>query len=331
MKLFIIANNFKRASFRQRIEIYLDILRNNGINCEVALFPRGSWSRWKLLRRCSDFDAVLLHKKTLNFVDAFWLRHYAKKVIFNFDDAIMYYDKQPERKPSRHKHKNPFKRTIKLSSLVIAGNTYLAEHAKKFNSNVEILATGLNTTEYRCQAEEKTDDKIRLVWIGSGSTVKYLAEIRPALEKIGKRFDNVVLRVVCNDFFDLQNMAIEKRPWSLETQYTDLATSDIGLAPLPDDRFTRGKCGFKILQYASVGLPVIASPVGVNTDLVKSNVNGFVAGDINQWVEGISNLIENPQLIKQMGQKNLEMVKDYDIDAIGKRFIKLLKQSINNV
>lgn len=331
MELFVIANNFKRASFRQRIEIYLDILRNSDINCEVALYPRSSWSRWKLLRRCSDFDAILLHKKTLNFFDAFWLRCYAKKVIFNFDDAIMYYDKQPERTPSRHKHKNPFKRTIKLSSLVIAGNTYLAEHAKKFNSNVEILPTGLNTATYRCQAEKKDDDKIRLVWIGSRSTLKYLAEIRPALEKIGERFDNVVLRIVCNDFFDLQNMAIEKRPWSLETQYTDLTTSDIGLAPLPNDRFTRGKCGFKILQYASAGLPVIASPVGINTDLVKPDVNGFLAEDINQWVEGISRLIENRQLIKQMGQKNLEMVKDYDIDAVGKRFVKLLKQSINNV
>ena len=71
MKLFVITNNFKRASFRQRIEIYLDVLRDNGINCEVALYPRGSWLRWKLLRRCSDFDAVLLHKKTLNFLDAF--------------------------------------------------------------------------------------------------------------------------------------------------------------------------------------------------------------------------------------------------------------------
>ena len=332
MKLFIIANNFKRASFRQRIEIYLDILRSNDIDCQVTLYPRGNWSRWKLLKRCSDFDAVLLHKKTLNFLDAFWLRHYAKKVIYNFDDAIMYYDKQPERTPSRHKHKNPFKRTVKLSSLIIAGNTYLAEHAKKFNSNVEILPTGLNTAAYnRCRTEKKADGKIRLVWIGSRSTVKYLAQIVPALEKIGERFDNVVLRMVCDNFFDLKNMAVEKRPWSLETQYTDLASSDIGLAPLPDDRFTRGKCGFKILQYASAGLPVIVSPVGVNTDLVKTGINGFVATDINEWVEGLGRLIENPRLIKQMGQNNLEMVKEYDIEAIGKRFVKLLKQSINNV
>lgn len=330
MRLFVISNNLKRASFRQRIEVYLDILRGADINCEVILYPRGNWARWKLLRRSSDFDAVLLHKKTLNFFDAFWLRRYARKVIYNFDDAVMYYDEHPGRTPSRRRHQKPFERTVKLAGMVIAGNSYLAEHAKKFNSNVEILPTGLDTYAYKRQAGTKTDDIIRLVWIGSRSTLKYLLQIKPALEEIGSRFDKVVLRIVCDEFFDLQKMKVEKRRWSLETQEMDLATSDIGLAPLPDNRFTRGKCGFKILQYASAGLPVVASPVGVNSDLIKSNVTGFLAADIHQWVDRIAQLVENRQLMRKMGKENQTAVKDFDINIIGERLSKLIRKCLDS-
>jgi len=254
MKLLILTYNPARPSFRQRIELYLDILRDAGINCKVFLYPRGSFARWKVLKKCRDFDAVLLQKKTLNFFDAMLLRQYARKVIYDFDDAIMYSD-NPDRKCSRHKYIKPFERTIKLSDMIMAGNSYLAEHAKKFNSNVEIVPTGLDTNHYQCRPQEKNDRQIRLVWIGSRVTLKYLSKIAPALEEIGRLFDNVVLRIICDDFFDLQNMKVEKRPWSLETQACDLASSDIGLAPLCDNRFTRGKCGFKTLQYAASGLP----------------------------------------------------------------------------
>jgi len=299
-----------------------------GIECQTVLYPRDNWSRWKLLRNCRSFDAVFLHKKTLNFFDAFWLRRYSRKVIFNFDDAIMYYDTHPEKEPSRRKHKNPLKRTIKLANLVIAGNSYLAEHAIPFNSNVIVLPTGLDTKSYKCRSAASSDDKIRLVWIGSKSTLKYLAEIRPALEEIGQKFDNVVLRIICDDFFDLQQMAVEKCQWSLKTQESDLSACDIGLAPLPDNNFTRGKCGFKILQYAAAGLPTVASPVGVNADLVQNDVTGFLVENIHQWTEKISRLIEDIQLRKKMGQNSLTMVKDYDIEVTGERVVKLIKQAI---
>ena len=330
MQLLAISNNLKRASFRQRIEVYLDILRDADINCKVVLYPRGNWARWKLLRSCLDFDVVLLHKKTLNFFDAFWLRRYARKVIYNFDDAIMYYDEHPERTPSRRKHQKPFERTLKLADMVIAGNSYLAEHAKKFNSNVEILPTGLDTGAYNRQTKAETDDIIRLVWIGSRSTLKYLLQIKPALEEIGSRFDKVVLRIVCDDFFDLQNMKVEKHQWSLETQEMDLATSDIGLAPLPDNRFTRGKCGFKILQYASAGLPAVASPVGVNTELIKSNVNGFLAADITQWIDRITQLVENRQLMRKMGEENQAVAKNFDINIIGEQLSQLIRKCLDS-
>jgi glycosyltransferase involved in cell wall biosynthesis len=328
MKLLIISNNLSRASFRQRIEINLAFLRNVGIEYEVASYPESNLARWKLLRKCRLFDAVFLHKRRMNFFDAIIFRKYARHIIYDFDDAVMFDDQNPERySPKRQRS---FERTVKLADIVLAGNAYLAEKALAFNCNVHVLPTGLATSDYRCETSREKDGIIRLVWIGSQSTLPYLAEIRPALEKIGEKYDNVVLRMICDNFFDLKQMKVEICPWALNTQGPDLALSDIGLAPLPNDPFTRGKCGFKILQYASAGLPVVASPIGVNADLVRDGVNGIVAGNIQQWVDAISSLIEDKQLMRKMGHNGLAMVKDYDVDAIGIRFAELIKQSISN-
>ncbi len=323
MNLLVVTNNPSRASFKQRIGVYLDILRRNDIDCEVAKLPSGSLGRRKLFKRAVNFDGVFLHKKALNFFDAFWLRRYARKVIYDFDDAIMYSDKHPDR-PS-HKRQKSFQRTVKLVDMVIAGNRYLAGHARKFNGNIEVLATGLDVSDYKQDVSLSGDGKIRLVWIGSKSTLPYLAEIKPALEEIGSRFDNVILRIICDDFFDLQNMEVEEHRWSLETQAVDLAQSHIGLAPLPDNRFARGKCGFKILQYSAAGLPVIASPVGTNAEYIQEGTNGFLARDCSDWIEKTSTLLKNPQLRRQMGQAGRAEVRQFDLKVLGKQLVNLIK------
>ena len=324
MNLLVLTNNPERASFRLRIEVYLDVLRDNGIECEVVRFPAGSLARRKLFKQTANFDAVFLHKKRLNSLDAFWLRRYAAKVIYDFDDAIMYSDKHPDR-PSR-KRQESFQRTVKLADMVIAGNSYLAEHARKLNPNVEVFPTGLDTHAYELKVEPTNDAKLRLVWIGSGSTLKYLAGIKPALEEIGSCFDNVILRIICDDFFDLWNMKVEKCLWSEYKQAIDLATGDIGLAPLPDNHFTKGKCSFKILQYAAAGLPVVASPVGSNAEYVQEGVNGFLAGDCSEWVDKMSRLLTDSQLRKQMGQAGREDVKQFDLRVIGKQLCRLIRE-----
>jgi hypothetical protein len=322
VNLLVVTSNRARASFRQRVAIYLDTLRTSGIDCEVAQLPRGSLARRKLFKRAADFDGVFLHKKGLNFFDAFCLRRYSKRVLYDFDDAIMYDDKRPERQ--NRKRQKSFQRTVELADTVAAGNSYLAEHARKFNSNVEVLPTGLDINAYKLQTDAENDGKIRLVWIGSKSTLCYLAEIKPALEEVGSRFDNVVLRIICDDFFDMGNMDVEKHRWSLERQTVDLVTSDIGLAPLPDNRFTRGKCGFKILQYAAAGLPVIASPVGVNREHVRDGATGFHAANSPQWVERISKLIENRELREQMGRACRREAGEFDVSVLGRRFVNLI-------
>jgi len=322
MNLLVLTNNPDRPSFRQRIEVHFDLLRRSGINCQVARFPAGLAARCRFLKRAADFDAVFLHKKKLNFMEVPLLRRYAKKIIYDFDDAVMYKPSAPQSRSLTNFMR--FRLTVKLADLVIAGNSYLAEHARKFNSNVEVLPTGLDTKAYKVPAKPKSDGKIRLVWIGSKSTLRYLIELKPALEEIGSRFGNVVLRIICDDFIDLEKMPVEKHRWSEQTQVADLATSDIGLAPLPDNRFTRGKCGFKILQYAAAGLPVIASPVGVNADYVRDNLTGLLASDTSQWIDRIARLVQDPQARMRMGAGALKSVESFDLNVIGEQLASLI-------
>jgi glycosyltransferase involved in cell wall biosynthesis len=326
MKILVIISNPKRASFRQRIAVHLDTLRANEIYCKVVKLPPGPLARRKLFQQATDYDCVILHKKALNYLNAIWLRRYSRKIVYDFDDAIMYDASNPDR-PSLKRQK-AFQRTVSLVDMVIAGNSYLAEHAIKFSKNVKILPTGLNTKPYMTQTKPNKEDDIRLVWIGSRSTLRYLAEIKPALEEIGSRFNNIVLRIICDYFFDLQNMKVEKHEWSLKTEVSDLISSDIGLAPLPDNRFTRGKCGFKILQYASASLPIVTSPVGVNSEYVRDGVTGFQALSIPQWIDRITELIKDTELRKRMGQTGRIYVEKYDIDIIGKNLSSLLDKCI---
>ncbi len=326
MNLLIISNNPSRASFRQRIEIYLEILRCNSINCEIAKLPSEKSARLGLFKQATNFDCVFLQKKCLNFFDALCLRKYSKKIIYDFDDAMMYSPKKPD--SDRTSHFRLFHRTAKLADMIIAGNPYLAEHARRLNRNVKVLPTGLDTKAYRPEIKLKGDGKIRLVWIGSKSTLQYLAEIKPALEQIGQRYDSVVLRIICDDFFELQNMEVEKCQWSLEKQVEDLATSHIGLAPLPDNRFTRGKCGFKILQYEAANLPVVTSPVGVNSEYVRNGVMGYHASNIRQWIDRVSELIDDIELRKKMADAGRAQAQRFDITVIGKTLYSFITECI---
>jgi glycosyltransferase involved in cell wall biosynthesis len=326
MKLLIISHNPNRASFRQRIDVYLDILRQNDIDCTIGVLPLGWLARRNLFKSARRFDAVFLHKKKLALPDAFWLRRYSKKLIYNFDDAVMYNENNPSRNsPLRLMS---FRRTVRMADMVLVGSRYLAEHARKYNSKVEILPLGLKVDSYNVADQPKTDDKTRLVWIGSRSSLNYLEEIKPAIEAVGSKFQNVVLRIIGDTFFDLPDMPVEKMQWSEQTRSLGLVTSDIGLAPLPNNRFTKGKCSFKVLEYSAAGLPVVASPVGTNVDNIQQSVTGFFAVDPDEWIGQITLLINDAQLRKKMGQQGRRFAQQFDVAVIGKRLCGIIKKCL---
>jgi uncharacterized protein YbaR (Trm112 family)/glycosyltransferase involved in cell wall biosynthesis len=212
-----------------------------------------------------------------------------------------------------------------MMDVMIAGNEYLAGYARRYCKKVHILPTGLDTQHIRCMVCEKDPNEIRLVWIGSESTLKYLAELRPVLEQIGKTHENVVLRIIADKFFDLEHMSVQKNLWSIDKQVFDLVECDIGLSPLPDNRFTRGKCGFKILQYFAAGLPVIASPVGVNEKFIKESNAGLLALTFSEWKDAIEKMVKGIAVYRQLGQNGEEYVQAYDRSVISKELCSIIK------
>jgi len=170
-------------------------------------------------------------------------------------------------------------------------------------------------------------EKVTLGWIGDHGSIHYLEKMRPILEGIGDRYSQVELKIVCDTFFDCERMKVIKKHWNPEEEVADLQGFDIGLMPLVDDPWSWGKCGFKIVQYQGVGVPVVCTPVGINRDLVKDGVNGFYAMTPGEWEDRLSLLIDNPALREKMGREGRKRVlENFTLQACAPRLFSILKR-----
>jgi len=325
MNLLIISNNPKRGSFRDRIGNYLDVMAAHGIVPTVEVPKKSLIERARQYRRLDRYDAVLLHKKCLSLFDVTFFNPQKAKVIFNYDDAIMFNDKGI---PTRT-HVRRFRRSLRRADAVLVGSSYLAQQAAPYHNNIKILPLGLKTERYHCTDARKEDGKVRLVWVGRPVTLAYLEQLKTAIQELAGRYPNLILRLVCEEFIDMEGVAVEKIPWTPETRYRALAEADIGLAPLPDNPFTRGKCSFKVLEYSASGLPVVASPVGTNPDHVKDGVTGYLATTCDQWLEKLAVLLDNPTLRREMGARGREFSRDFDSSIVGGRLCDLILQTVS--
>jgi glycosyltransferase involved in cell wall biosynthesis len=226
------------------------------------------------------------------------LRAAARYLVFDFDDAIFV------RSSGEHSISKlaRFGRTLSACDQVWAGNAYLADRAARFNSQVTVVPTAVDTAKYQV-SPAKPDASIDLVWIGSSSTRKHLMTILPALERAAERIPALRLKVIADFDIPMKALKILAVRWTADGEAEALASSHIGIAPLPDNDFTRGKCGLKILQYMAAGLPVVGSPVGVNADLVRADVTGYTARTDDEWVSGVERLAADRALRERLGEK----------------------------
>ena len=165
-----------------------------------------------------------------------------------------------------------------------------------------------------------------LGWIGSRSTTRYLELIRGPLAELGRRYSELKLCLIGAGEFEVEGLETVRRDWSLDTEVEDLRMLDIGLMPLPSDPWTRGKGGYKLLQYLSVGVPVVASPVGINSEIVEEGVSGLLAACDDEWVACLGRLIEQPELRRIMGRAGRErMVARYSLEQNSHRLLKILE------
>ena len=339
--LFLVLHRKDRSpGQRYRHEQYLDYLKSKGMECtfspllsekedrifysEGNLFSKSVIGLKALLKRLRDvfrahkFDFVYIYRDAF-FFGTFFERMMTKKgarIIYDFDDAIWLMDKNPKQGVF-NLLKNPEKtaRIIGLSDRIIVGNKYLKEYAEQFSKNVLVIPSTINMDHYNIKKEKK--DRVCIGWTGSFSTVKHFETVIPALESIKNKYgDQVYFKVIGDPNYNNRQLDIEGTKWKSESEARDLSELDIGLMPLPDDEWSRGKCAMKGLQYMALSIPTIMSPVGVNKDIVIDGVNGMLASTTEEWIIKLSELIENPTLRKEMGDAGKKTVeKDFSTAA----------------
>jgi hypothetical protein len=326
-RLLVLTRERSAAPFRQRIEPYLRGLEARGLGSEVVELARSAWERRRQLQAARDARGLVLHRKTLTAWDAAALGR-AGPIVYDFDDAVMVQARRPDRPhPARERR---FARTVRRAALVLAGNPTLAEHARSAGARrIEIVPTGLDAARYQPKADYATACPLRLVWIGSRSTLKQLEPFRPALEAVGRAMPEALLRVIADAPLEVDGLVVENLPWASETEARLLAESDVGIAPLPDTAFTRGKCGFKVLQYMAAGLPVVASPVGASADYVEDGRTGFWAETPEEWVEAVRCLASDARLREQLGRAGRARVQsEFDFTVLGPMVCDLIEQAM---
>ena len=256
----------------------------------------------RLFRQLRKADVVVVVRKLFGRVETRVLRWYAQRLVFDFDDAIIYRDSRRKNPFSRSRAKR-FGVTVRAADLVIAGNAYLAGLVERFGGRPSVVPTCVDDELLTPgDTSRRAGGRVVIGWLGSASTLMYLESLRPALEQLGKRYGScVVLKVVCDRFPDRLGVEMVRKPWTLNDERDDLRSFDIGIMPLTDDVWTRGKCGFKLLQYMAVGVPVVASAVGVNREIIRHGENGFIADDPEAWVKLLGRLIEDVELRKRIG------------------------------
>lgn len=253
---------------------------------------------------------------------------YFKKIpfIIDLDDAIYFRNENFQKKfNSSSNYDKSFDFSLKQCSKIFAGNKTIFEFVKKYNNNVSMIPTIVNTKNIENKISHIKNSKFTIVWIGSPSTSVYLHQIIKILKKIDK--NNIFkLRLIGAKKFQVTDIECEFLEWSEETEFKLISESHIGVMPLPDTIWSRSKCGFKLIQYMACELPVIASPVGVNIDIVKDGINGFLCSTEKEWESKINYFIKNPDIIKQMGvNAKKQIIKHYDLEVWKKKFIEELK------
>jgi len=328
MKVAFLVRSMEDSSSRYRALQFVPFLKEKGVDVTVLSRQRRWRDKLKLYNTLDRFDIVVIFRKLFTPVEFWYIRRKARKIIYDLDDAVMH-------RSSGSTPSTSFSRWLRFSYMmkrvdaVIAGNEFLKSEVLRYNDRVVVLPTVIDLSRYSMKEAADPEEHMTIGWMGSNSTLEYLNPIIPAIERIYRKHPGVRLKIVCDNFPDNLNVPVIKKRWTSEEEEEDLRSFDIGIMPLEDDLWSRGKCALKILQYYGVGLPVVCSPVGINREIVKDGVNGFWARDEKEWEENLGLLIEDRDLRRQMGIQGRSTVEqDYSLEVNAPRLLSVMKEVV---
>jgi len=355
--LFLLPYPLKEApSQRFRLEQYLEILSNRGHHYEVQsflnsqariLFPKpggigrkvgallaGYGKRFLILFKLAPFHFIFIHREAAPLgpplFEWFVANVLQKKIIYDFDDAIWMTDKQTENRLEKIiRWRGKVKSICRWSYKVSCGNHFLCQFASAFNSHVILNPTTIDTLHLHRREDYpnvKKSNAITLGWTGSYSTVKYLRLLEPVLKHLERKYPLLQFLVIADREPDFPLSSLIYRPWSTASEIQDLMVVDIGIMPLPDDEWSKGKCGFKALQYMALQIPTVASRVGVNAEIITDHVNGFLCSSEQEWIEKLELLINDRAVRERVGKQGRNTVEiNYSVVSNTSNFLSLFE------
>ncbi|MEO0312324.1 MAG: hypothetical protein RIQ89_1981 [Bacteroidota bacterium] len=355
--LFIATHRPNRApNQRFRFEQYLDFLNANGYQCEISYFidaqddkilyaPGNYFKKGKILlkaiqkrladlKRANEFDIIFIVREAMLTGSIYFEKAFKKssaKLIFDFDDSI-WLENISENNKLLSWLKRPAKTSdiIQLSHLIFAGNQYLADYASNYNDQVVIIPTTIDTDSYQAPPRSR-NEKLIIGWSGSTTTIQHFKYAIPFLTILKQKFgDAFLIKVIGDENYVNNELGIKGIKWEPHTEVAELSSFDIGIMPLPDDEWSKGKCGLKGLQYMALGIPTIMSPVGVNASIIQDGVNGYLASDPSEWVNKISMLMGDHALRTRIGAAARNtVIEKYSIHSQKNRYLQYFNQLTN--
>jgi len=271
--------------------------------------------------RSKGYDVVILQREMISTLPTFE-RLLPKPWVLDVDDAIYL-----------HRNGKAAEYMARSCSAVVCGNHYLAEKFSQWNSNVVVIPTGIDTNQL-CPRDQQTNSESMIIgWIGTAGNFQYLELIEPALSKVLATFPTARLQIISNQFPNFLKhfgKQLEFIPWQPGIENDLLPQFTVGIMPLVDSEWARGKCAFKMLQYMASGVPVLASPVGVNKEIMDSSFVGFAVQNDDEWVEAISTLLQSPEMAKNIGKNGRRIVeKEYSLSVLSLKWKHVLETVVS--
>lgn len=341
-------------SQRFRIEQWIPFLEERGIR--VVVLPFASPVLTGLMQRPGHFfrkaplalaavarqthrgafgnlgDVVLVHRAAAPLgppVLERLLTLRGRPLVFDFDDAIFLpHETETNRRLAWLKFPGKTGTICRLSTHVVVGNAYLAEYARRFNPRVTVVPSSIDTDRYQPRTVAREVGRVVVGWMGSSTSQTYLEMFASMLRQVAA-LPGVEIRVVSNRRPDLPGVPVVWRPWSAETEVEDVAGFDVGIMPMPDTEWARGKCALKALQYMAMGVATVASDVGANREVIEHGRNGLLASTDAEWVGSLRTLTESAELRSRLGRAGRETVETrYSMRSSAAAFAEVVRSVV---
>ncbi|PZF72030.1 glycosyltransferase family 4 protein [Taibaiella soli] len=322
-------NNFEVVTCSFLDEKTYRILYKNGfLFKKIWGVVKGFISRVGFLLTAHKYDFIFLQREVAPIgppiFEWFLAKILKKKIVYDFDDAIWIANTSASNRLARYvKCFWKIRYISKWSYKISAGNEYLANWASQYNRNVTITPTCVDIVGRYNEIKDQNSKPITIGWTGSHSTLKYLDLVADILKELEEKYP-IVFTVICDKPASLPLQSMHFIKWQEESEIDDLLTFNIGIMPLQNDEWSEGKCGFKLIQYLSLGIPAAASPVGINKQIIDNGKNGYLCSSKDEWKAALQKLIEDEMLRTSMGKEGRQKIEDnYSVQSNSKNFLSL--------